>query len=272
MHTLLRKLGVDRRNLRALPLLPLAEVAWADGRIQPDELRVIRDLATDRGIPEDAQILLDGWLAYPPTSEYLRAGRLALSWYRRHGDPSLDPNELRSIGTHARAVAGADGGLFGFGAICRAEREALKRIVADIESAVDHGFVAPEGHPDFHRKHNPVTLAYASSPDGAEQADAVLQPLFDVPMRLPLRECETWIGTSDDSDVRLVDDPDVVPSHCVIDRTPSGFVARALDGRVWINGERVKERRLLGGETIRISPAVSFVFKWVRGWDEVRPA
>lgn len=268
MHTLLRKLGVDRRNLRALPLLPLTEVAWADGVVQPAELALIQQIALGRGLADEERILLDGWLAFPPTPEYLRAGRLALAWYRRRGDPNLDPEELRAIVPGARAVAAADGGVFGFGAVSRAERRALNRITADIESAVDHGFVAPEGHPDFHQKHNRVTLAWSATPGAPEEGDAVLQPLFDVPMRLPLGDCETWIGTSEDADVRLVDDPDVFPSHCVIDRTPEGYVARALDGQVWVNGERVKERRLLGGETIRISPAVSFVFKWVRGWNE----
>lgn len=268
MHTLLRKLGIDRRNLRALPLLPLAEVAWADGDVQAPELDLILRKAAERDLRDEDRILLDGWLAYPPSPEYLRAGRMALAWYRQRGDPGLDPSELKSVLVDARDVAAAAGGFFGFGAVSRAEREVLNRLAKEIETPINQGFAPPEGHPDFVKKSNAVTLAYHATPQGADEGDAVLQTEFDVPMRLPLRASETWIGAGEDADVRLVDDPNVVESHCVIDRTPSGYVARALDGGLWVNGERVRERRLLGGETIRISAAVSFVFKLVRPWDD----
>ncbi|MEQ1506980.1 MAG: FHA domain-containing protein [Myxococcota bacterium] len=266
MLHLTHRLGIDRRNLRSLSLLPLVEVAWADGKIQPRELDLIRTKAEERALNDDDRMVLENWLKYTPSPGYLRAGRVALAWARQHGDPGLDPDWLRKIPDDARAVAAAAGGLFGIGAVCRAEREALTRLVTELDEPVIE--LPPDTHPDFTAKGNRVTLAFSSST--ADEGPAVLEPMFDVPMRLPLNQGETWVGTGPDCDVRLIDDPEIAGSHCVIERSEHGFLARALDGAVWLNGERVEERRLLGGEIVRISPSVSFVFKHVRPfvWDD----
>ena len=37
----LKALGMDRTSFRALPLLPLIQVAWADGEVQEEERNLI---------------------------------------------------------------------------------------------------------------------------------------------------------------------------------------------------------------------------------------
>ena len=64
----LHQLGLNETSYRALLLLPLVEVAWADGRIQPAEAAAIEDLARKNDFfSTEAQALLQRWLKAPPT-------------------------------------------------------------------------------------------------------------------------------------------------------------------------------------------------------------
>ncbi|MEZ4234766.1 MAG: hypothetical protein R3F59_01095 [Myxococcota bacterium] len=262
MLHLIHRMGLDRRNLRSLPLLPLVEVAWADGRIQPGESRVILEAADDRQLNDDDRLMLEDWMRHSPSPAYLRSGRVALAWLRRHGDPSIDPQTLEHLVDDAQRVAEAAGGLFGFRRVCRAERETLERLEQDLAADDLPPMVRDEPHPDFVTPNNRCTLAVVNSITA--EGDATLEPMFDTPMRLPVRPRGLTMGSSDTADVRIVDDPQIAVDHAAIYAKATGYVVRALEGPVWINGERHTERRLLGGETLRLSDGVSFVFKWVR--------
>jgi hypothetical protein len=262
MIQLLHRLGIDRRNLRALPVLPLVEIAWADGHIQPREAALIRKKAEQWGLRGDDLRMLDNWLAHPPSPGYLRSAHTVLGWLRRHGDPALDPTSLHTLLDDATSVAKAAGGLLGFGAICRAERDALTMLTAELSAPVED---VPEtgGHPDFVRKNGVVTLAWTDAT--LAESEGILSPLFDAPMRLPVPTRGLIVGSGVRADVRIVGDPDVHAEHCLVyARGAEGFLVKSLSGPVSVNGERVLERRLLGGETIRATEATSFVFKFVR--------
>lgn len=260
MIHLIHRLGIDRRNLRALPLLPLVEVAWADGRVQPGEADLILKKVEERALNDDDRMMVEDWLRHTPSPAYLRTGRVALAWLKRHGDPGIDPVSLDNLLTDARAVAAAAGGLFGFWSVCRAEREALDRLEADLDSD-ELPPIAQESHPDFDQSANRVTLAMDSI---TREGEATLEPMFDTPMRLPVRPRGVLMGSAANADVRIVDAAGIGEEHAAIYAKSTGYVLRALQGPVWVNGERHGERRLLGGETIRLSRDVSFVFKWVR--------
>ena len=75
----LQELGFTADTVSLLPLMPLLQVAWAEGGVSPQERRLIVDLARRRGItdgsPADAQ--LSEWLTRSPdTSVFRRAERL----------------------------------------------------------------------------------------------------------------------------------------------------------------------------------------------------
>lgn len=260
LQDLLHRLGVDRQNLKALAALPLVEVAWADGRVQPQEQVVIYQKADRYFFRDEDRLLLGNWLQHPPSESYCRMGCAALAWLARSGDPLLDPIPMGVVLEDARAVACAAGGFFGFGSISRSERAVLARLSADLTAPA----LTPAGepHPDFQRKNRIVTLSYA--PPGKQEGDAVLVPLFDAPRRLTLSREGLVIGSEADAAVRIVGDKEVARYHAIVAEKEGAIYARALGGPVWVNGERIVERRLLGGETIRITDAASFVFKLVR--------
>lgn len=264
MLHLIHRLGIDRRNLRSLTMLPLIEVAWADGRVQAKEAELIRAKAQARRLNDDDALILEDWLRHSPSPAYHRSGRVALAWLRTTGDPGVDPAALNQLVDDARQVAAAAGGVLGFGAICRAEREAIARLEADLEAGVPE-VLAETGsdlHPDFANRQNAVTLAYSAAPPG--EGPATLVPMFDAPMRLGVTDRGTTIGAEDGAEVQILDDPEVAVAHCVVYPAAKAYLVRAIGGPVWVNGERVSVRRLLGGETLRLSHSSSFVFKWVR--------
>jgi hypothetical protein len=260
----LRRLGFDKRNLRALPLLPLVEVAWADGRLQRREVEVIRAKADEHELRHEDRRMLENWLKHSPSPAYVRSAHGALAWLAEHGDPAVDPKMIRDILPDAKQVAAAAGGLLGIGAVCKAERDTLSRLASDLVAppAEDEPPSEEDAHPDFVRKNAVVTLAY--TPGAEDEGEAVLVPQFGPPLRLPVRADGLAIGSGDDADVRIEGDPEVARLHGRLFSQAGEYLLRALGGPLWVNGERIEERRLLGGETIRITAAASFTFKWVR--------
>src|SRR5262245_6103979 len=63
--TELLALGYTRETLALLHLVPLVQVAWADGQVSDREQQLIEDIALARGITKDSSIgrQLQRWLA-----------------------------------------------------------------------------------------------------------------------------------------------------------------------------------------------------------------
>jgi hypothetical protein len=123
----LGKSDADIGAIAALGLIPLVEVAWADGRISPGESTAALKAAASMGVPEGSQAyaLLEKWLANRPShgavaawKEYVKA--LAKSWGRdrtRHIQKAI-------IG-RATSVAQSAGGILGLGAKVSAKEQAV---------------------------------------------------------------------------------------------------------------------------------------------------
>ena len=64
-------LGIQPETALALSLVPLVQVAWADGKIQPGERKAILSAAHDAGIGETtpSYALLQSWLESAPGDE-----------------------------------------------------------------------------------------------------------------------------------------------------------------------------------------------------------
>ena len=138
----------------------------------------------------------------------------------------------------------------------------IARLEQDLTREALPDFVQAEIHPDFATPTNRVTLAQSPTPE--LDGEAALVPMFDAPHRIPICPQGLLIGSSPDADVCIVDGDEIAKEHAAIYAKSTGYVLREVDGPVWVNGERLGERRLLGGETVRLSGWVSFVFKWVR--------
>jgi hypothetical protein len=130
MLRILTDLDIETSVLTALSLVPLVEVAWADGRMNPEERAAILDASGDHGISPDssAHALLASWLEHLPRPELFEAWR---SYIEAVFEP-LTPGERQELRTglveRARRVAEAAGGILGVGAISGSERLVLARL------------------------------------------------------------------------------------------------------------------------------------------------
>ena len=112
----LHALGIDEVTVEVLALLPLIQVAWADGEIQPEERATILKIARERyHLGEDGAHLLQGWLTHPPSPSYLeRSRRVLVALAHKHKGFSIEPEHLSDVVDFSRQVAEAAGGFLGF--------------------------------------------------------------------------------------------------------------------------------------------------------------
>jgi predicted RND superfamily exporter protein len=123
-------LGIDASTLAALTLIPLIEVAWADGRMEENERRAVLAGAETHGIsPGTASYrLLEMWLRDPPKPDLLAAWRqyihAACQMLSFEGKLRLKT----SIVDGARDVAESAGGFLGFRSVSASEERVLTRL------------------------------------------------------------------------------------------------------------------------------------------------
>ncbi len=131
----LRTLNIGPEIVAALRLVPLIEVAWADGTLDAKERKAVlthaREVGLAEGSPELA--LLEVWLTRRPEP------RLVLAWtHLIHGlIDGFDASQIEKLKAKlldpARSVAAASGGVLGVGKVSAAETAALKRLDAAFE-------------------------------------------------------------------------------------------------------------------------------------------
>lgn len=108
----LAQLGIKPEDHRILMLLPLAYVAWADGKMESVEIEKIDQIARERFLFRKSAVdILDGWLKERPTKEYFDEGMadLFLLAQTEDGEPLVHPEELYDLLHHASAIARASG-------------------------------------------------------------------------------------------------------------------------------------------------------------------
>jgi hypothetical protein len=128
-------LGIRAETVAALSIVPLVEVAWADGAIDAKERRAVVERA---GVPQDstAGALLAAWLDHRPDPKLLTAWTHLVQAMSEQ----LGPAEVARVKTglleRARAVAAAAGGMFGVGSrISTAEAAMLAKLEAAFPSS-----------------------------------------------------------------------------------------------------------------------------------------
>ena len=130
----LQHLGIDRHSHKVVALLPLVQVAWADGTVQRAEADLIRKLAEQHGMDEgDGARILESWLAEAPTLDVMDRGRqVLLELAVRDGaelGASVGPETLEQVVDLCEQVARAAGGLFGIlWTVDERERSAIAQI------------------------------------------------------------------------------------------------------------------------------------------------
>jgi tellurite resistance protein len=131
----LARLGLDQKNWRAVSLLPLIEVAWADGKVQDAERKLLVEVAARYGL-DPGSAFLKKWLARRPAkADFLRARTLLLQLWRRAGPGEVrQPETLEQLLDLCLRVAEAAGGLFGILFTVEAsERECISEIAGSLQ-------------------------------------------------------------------------------------------------------------------------------------------
>jgi hypothetical protein len=124
------QLGIHTETLVALSIVPLAEVAWADGAIDAKEEQAILDRAAKSGVTpgSTSHDLLKSWLERRPEP------RLLSAWIHmvQGINETLTSEQVEALRAglieRARAVASASGGVFGVGKISNAEAEMIRQL------------------------------------------------------------------------------------------------------------------------------------------------
>jgi hypothetical protein len=128
-------LGIRAETLAALTMIPIVEVAWADGKMDARERDAVllgaESVGIDPGSPSHG--LLRIWTEDPPAPDLLDAWR---AFIRALGG-ELQAEERRRLRERlvgrARSVAEAAGDILGVDPVSPAEKEVLARLEASFE-------------------------------------------------------------------------------------------------------------------------------------------
>jgi hypothetical protein len=131
----LAALGFTPDTVSLLPLVPIVQVAWAEGGVSAQERTLIGQLARQRGIEAGsvADQQLESWLNERPSEEvFARATRLIRAML---DDPSQAQTDLSAedLLRHCEAIASASGGLLGFRKVSPEEHALLGQIEAALK-------------------------------------------------------------------------------------------------------------------------------------------
>jgi hypothetical protein len=132
----LESLGFTPGTIALLPLVPVLQVAWAEGGVSAAERAMIVNLARQRGVQggSAADAILTEWLDTRPAEDTFRkASRLIAAMLDQPaaGGQQLSADELIR---YCEQIASASGGLFGIGKVSAEERAALEQIARGLKS------------------------------------------------------------------------------------------------------------------------------------------
>ena len=129
-------LGFTPDTISVLPLVPIVEMAWAEGGITPAERALLVKLARERGIAEGspADRQLSEWMARQPSPDvFARATRLIRAMLDT-GSPEGGTLSADDLIKYSESIASASGGILGIGKISPEERATLAKIVDALKS------------------------------------------------------------------------------------------------------------------------------------------
>ena len=125
-------LGLRANTIAALSLVPLIQVAWADGTVQDNERTAILQGAHGKGLEEgtDGYELLQTWLKSRPGDDLFTAWEAYIKALASQLNDEQNRLLKNQIVGFAKMVAAAAGGILGFGKVSSTEEQVLHRIEA----------------------------------------------------------------------------------------------------------------------------------------------
>jgi hypothetical protein len=132
----LQDLGFTPDTVGLLPLVPVIQMAWAEGGITSAERELILRLAKSRGVEvgSPAGRQLTEWLtSRPDEAVFTRARRLIRAMLDSGSAQAGDLN-ADSLVKYCEDIASASGGILGIGRISAEERALLSSIAEDLKA------------------------------------------------------------------------------------------------------------------------------------------
>lgn len=131
-------LQVEPESLSALRLVPLVEVAWADGTVHLRQREAVLAAADKAGVSPGtlAYETLERWLSSRPSPELLQAWKDYVHVQAQQMDRSALEAMRNDVMDRALFVAEAAGGILGFHKVAREERAMLEKLGALLEELV----------------------------------------------------------------------------------------------------------------------------------------
>src|SRR5687767_9184499 len=90
-------MGLSPQSLAALALVPLVEVAWASGGVEPEERKLILQASKDAGIDASGEQLLASWLRHAPDRALLDAWRQYVATLCKDLEPAQRESMKREL-------------------------------------------------------------------------------------------------------------------------------------------------------------------------------
>ena len=127
---------INLETLAALSVIPLVEVAWADGRIEKNERDAVLEAADKAGVAKDGPgyQLLHDWLEEKPDGKLFDCWKQYVAALAGSLDEQLYATVRDNLLDRARDVATAAGGILGLGSISAAEKAKLEELKAAFAS------------------------------------------------------------------------------------------------------------------------------------------
>jgi hypothetical protein len=132
----LQDLGFTADTVALLPIVPVIEVAWAEGGVTKAERELIVALARSRGIAAGsaADLQLTQWLIDQPAEAVFAGARRLIRAMLESGAAQTGDLKADDLVKYCEEIASASGGLFGIGRISAEERALLASIAADLHA------------------------------------------------------------------------------------------------------------------------------------------
>ncbi len=131
----LQTLGYTPETVILLYLVPLLQVAWAEGGVSERERLLIAEAARARGVEAGsvADRQLANWLASRPSADFFEGSLRVIGAILRARTAEDVEASRRDLLSTSLAIASASGGVMGFARVSAEEREVLARLTAELE-------------------------------------------------------------------------------------------------------------------------------------------
>ncbi|MGH9764358.1 MAG: hypothetical protein ACREDR_48795 [Blastocatellia bacterium] len=136
----LQEMGYRSDTIALLFLVPLVQVAWAEGVVTKRERELVLKVAASRGIQESSPAYrqLVGWLDQRPSEEFFEDTLRVISALLAEEPAARSQNDQRDLVSYCTQIAKVSGGILGIGAISSDERTVIEHIVRELAYGAEY--------------------------------------------------------------------------------------------------------------------------------------